>query len=85
MPQVFKMGSYLVYFWSDEGEPLEPIHVHIALAVPAMNATKVWLTKAGGVLLENNNSNIPAHVLRNIMDAIEARHALDLHTLVKAF
>ena len=29
MPRVFKMGPYLVYFWSDEREPLEPVHVHI--------------------------------------------------------
>ena len=27
MPQVFKVGSYWVYFWSNESEPLEPIHV----------------------------------------------------------
>jgi hypothetical protein len=27
MPQVFKMGPYLVYFWSNENEPLEPVHV----------------------------------------------------------
>ena len=30
MPQVFKVGAYLVYFWSDENDPLEPIHVHVA-------------------------------------------------------
>ena len=30
MPQIFKIGSYTVYFWSNEGKPLEPIHVHIA-------------------------------------------------------
>ncbi len=24
MPQVFRMGSYLVYFWSDECNPLDP-------------------------------------------------------------
>ena len=29
MPQVFKIGSYWVYFWSNENEPLEPIHVHV--------------------------------------------------------
>ena len=28
MPQVFKIGSYWVYFWANENEPLEPIHVH---------------------------------------------------------
>ena len=31
MPRVFKMGPYLVYFWSDEREPLEPVHVHISI------------------------------------------------------
>ncbi len=29
MPQIFKVAGYLVYFWSNEGVPLEPIHVHI--------------------------------------------------------
>lgn len=27
MPQVFKIGSYWVYFWSNENEPLEGIIV----------------------------------------------------------
>lgn len=30
MPQIFRIGSYIVYFWSNENDPLEPIHVHIA-------------------------------------------------------
>ena len=29
MPQTFSIGSYIVYFWSNEDEPLELIHVHI--------------------------------------------------------
>ena len=48
MPQVFKMGPYLVYFWSNENEPLEPVHVHISQGVPSRQSTKVWLTKNGG-------------------------------------
>lgn len=28
MPQVFRIGSYWVYFWTNEGDPLEPVHVH---------------------------------------------------------
>ena len=28
MPQIFKIGSFWVYFWSNEGVPLEPVHVH---------------------------------------------------------
>ena len=27
MPQIFSIGSYVVYFWSDEGEPKEPMHI----------------------------------------------------------
>ena len=74
MPQVFKMGPYLVYFWSNENEPLEPVHVHISQGVPSRNSTKVWLTKKGGALLAGNESSIPLNVLRNIMDAIEGQH-----------
>ena len=74
MPRVFKIGPYLVYFWSDEQTPLEPVHVHISPGEPQRDATKVWVTKSGGALLCHNKSQIPSHVLRNIMDAIEARH-----------
>ena len=73
MPQVFKVGSYWVFFWSSEGEPLEPVHVHIAHGAPTAGATKVWITGAGKCLLSNNNSRIPAPVLRNIMRVIESR------------
>lgn len=73
MPQVFKVGSYWVYFWANENEPLEPIHVHVSMGTPTGNATKILITKSGGCYLENNNSKIPAHVLRNIMDVIAAR------------
>ncbi|MCD8363682.1 MAG: DUF4160 domain-containing protein [Lachnospiraceae bacterium] len=74
MPQIFKIGSYLIYFWSNEDEPLEPIHVHVSEGVPSENSTKIWLTKSGRCLLCNNNSYISARKLKNIMDIIEARH-----------
>lgn len=54
--------------------PLEPIHVHISEGKPVANATKVWITKSGHCLLCNNNSDIPANILRNIMRIIEARN-----------
>lgn len=73
MPQVFKVGSYWIYFWSNEGDPLEPVHVHIAEGNPVANATKVWITESGKTLLCNNNSDIPKVALRNIMRVIEAR------------
>lgn len=74
MPQVFKIAGYTVYFWVNENNPLEPVHVHIAKGVPSPNATKIWITKSGKCLLRHNNSKIPDKQLRIIMQIIEARN-----------
>ena len=39
MPQIFRIGAYWVYFWTNESMPLEPVHVHVALGAPSENAT----------------------------------------------
>ena len=74
MPQIFRVGAFLVYFWANEGMPLEPIHVHISEGTPSENSTKVWITKTGKCILCNNNSQIPRKTLKNIMEIIEARN-----------
>ncbi len=74
MPQIFKVGSYLIYFWSNENDPVEPIHVHVSEGVPSENSTKIWITQNGNCLLCNNKSHIPSRQLQDIMDVIEARH-----------
>lgn len=73
MPQIFKIGSYWVYFWTNENDPLEPVHVHVAEGKPRENATKIWITRSGKCLLANNNSHIPERTLRNIIRILEAR------------
>ena len=75
MPQIFRIGSYIVYFWSNEGMPLEPVHVHIAEGRASANATKVWITHSGHTLLCNNNSKVPQKILNGIMRMIEANSA----------
>ena len=72
MPQVIKIGPYVIYFWLDEGRPLEPVHVHIAEGVPKANATKVWLTQSGKAMLSSRRSEIPAADLRKLIRVIEA-------------
>lgn len=67
MPQIFRIGSYTVYFWSNEGEPLE-----IAEGRASSAGTKIWITSTGKTVLANNNANIPTKVLRGIMRMIEA-------------
>ncbi len=71
MPQIFKIGPYLVYFWSNENEPIEPIHVHISIGKPSKNSTKIWITKSKKCLLANNNSNIPEKTLKLILRMLE--------------
>ena len=74
MPQIFKIGSFWVYFLSNENDPLEPIHVHVSEGAPTANATKIWITKAGKCLLAHNNSRINPQILHNILRIIEARN-----------
>ncbi len=72
MPQLFRVGSYIVYFWSNENDPLEPVHVHIAEGRATSNGTKVWITRSGHALKANNNAKIPAKMLNYLIKMIEA-------------
>ena len=72
MPQELRIGPYTVYIWSNESNPLEPVHVHIAEGKAIPNGTKIWITSRGKTLLCNNRSGIPDHILRRLMKVIEA-------------
>lgn len=75
MPQLLRIGPYILYFWSNESEPLEPVHVHVAEGKAVSNATKIWITGTGKALLCNNNSQIPERILNRIMRVVEANSA----------
>lgn len=72
MPQIFRIGPYSIYFWSNEGDPLEPIHVHISEGRATNTATKLQITSTGKVIVCNNNSQIPDKILRKLIRTIEA-------------
>lgn len=72
MPQLLRIGPYSIYFWSNENDPLEPVHVHISEGRANANATKLWITSAGKVILCNNNSKIPEKVLKKLIRIVEA-------------
>ena len=76
MPQIFRVWPYSIYFWSNEGDPLEPIHVHVAKGKPIPNATKIWLTKSGGCILASNGSKISNKELNELMEFISAQFFL---------
>ena len=72
MPQLFKIGSYIIYFWSNENDPLEPIHVHVEEGKATANGSKIWITSTGKAILCNNMSGIPDRILRRIIRLVEA-------------
>ena len=72
MPQVIKVGAFVVFFWLDEGRPLGPVHVQVAEGLPRANATKIWLTQSGKTILANRHSEIRPVELRTLLRVIEA-------------
>lgn len=40
MPTVFRYKGYRFFFYSNEGDPLEPLHIHV---VKAEKVAKLWL------------------------------------------
>ncbi len=85
MPQIFKIGSYSVYFWSNENDPIEPVHVHISEGRATAGATKVWITSSGKALLANNNSHIPKNDLGQLLRMIEANSEMIVDEWYKQF
>ena len=69
MPKLYRIGQYIVFFWSSELN--EPIHVHIGIVSPSENSTKVWLTKSGGCIVANNNSRITQTDLSELLETIQ--------------
>ena len=62
MLQIFRVGPYSIYFWSNENNPLEPIHVHIAEGKATANATKVRDTlKVLGTLRNHTTRRLKAY------------------------
>ena len=70
MPKLFRIGQYVVFFWSNESG--EPIHVHIGIVNPSPNATKIWITKQGGCIVANNRSRIQKSDLDELLEVIQS-------------
>ena len=85
MPQIFRIGPYIIYFWSNESDPLEPVHVHIAEGRATRNATKVWITGSGKALLCNNNSKIAEKMMNKLLRFIEANSRFIVDKWIETF
>ena len=85
MPQIFRVGPYSIYFWSNENNPLEPIHAHIAEGKATANAKKVWITSTGKTILSHNKSQIPVRTLKKLMRLIEANSGQIIEKWIEQF
>ena len=83
MPKLYRVGQYVVFFWSNELD--EPIHVHIGIVNPSANATKIWLTKGGGCIIANNNSKIAQVDLNELLETIQSSYGLICNEWKKYF
>lgn len=72
MPQLYRFDSYIIYFWVNEGEPTEPVHVHVQEGRPSPNGTKIWITRKGKTIISHNQSRISPNHLRQICRFVEA-------------
>ena len=76
LPTILWIGRYVIFFWSDESKPLEPIHIHVAFGRPSANSAKIWITSDGKAVLEHNKAMIPLKVMRRIIRVVEERSEL---------
>lgn len=67
MPKVFDWNGHRFYFFSNEGDPREPVHIHVARAGAD---AKFWLYP--DVQLAYNR-NYDARTIRQLMDVVESR------------
>jgi len=71
VPKYIHILGYDLFFWSNEGRPLEPVHIHVDKN-PSEQSTKYWIHSDGTVELAHNNSKIKPHDLKKLEKIIEA-------------
>lgn len=70
MPRLFKVCGYYVYFWSNENDPLEPVHVHVAKEMHA-NATKIWILSNKKAEVDEPSREIGPADMKRILRTVE--------------
>ena len=73
MPKYARILGYYVFFWSNEGKPTEPVHVHVGKEVHK-NATKIWILSNGATQVAANTSGIKEKDLRRIQTLLEENY-----------
>lgn len=66
MPVVFRFEKYTFFFYSNEGEPREPMHVHVRSAGAE---AKIWLEPTIGIADSRGfNAKELSVIIRQVID-----------------
>ena len=66
MPTIFQFEGYRLFFFSNEGNPREPIHVHVR---KDGNRAKFWMSQVGVA----NNQGFSGKELNRLAQIVETR------------
>jgi hypothetical protein len=72
MPVILRHKGYRFFFFSNEGDPLEPAHVHVRHGEAA---AKIWLLPETSVA---ESYELTAAELRELVEVVETHRALIL-------
>ncbi len=67
MPEVFRWGAYRFFFYSNEGDPREPVHIHVR---EGRATAKFWIRPA---VIEASNAGFSRKVISTLIPVIEER------------
>ncbi len=68
MPTILKEGSYRFFFYSDEGDPREPPHVHVT---SSEKLAKFWLQPVALA----SSKRLRAYEIRRVTQLVERHQA----------
>ncbi len=69
MPVLFRSGSLVIYYWSNEGIPTESVHVHVSYNGEPNTADKFWLSKDGYFVPDKKNKCIKQRTAYRVLDS----------------
>ena len=70
MPVVFRLDGFRFFFYSNEGNPLEPVHVHVQKAGAE---AKFWV---GTEIILDNSEGFDAKTLRKLLKIVKENRIL---------
>lgn len=70
MPTIFRQNGYRFFFYSNEGNPREPLHVHV---IKGDRQAKIWIAPEIRV---QRSVGLSARELRYVLMLVAARQAL---------